>query len=453
MHKRVVFAIFSMIAGSLACTLPGATPTANQPALATGVSATLTALAPMAAEGTPTASSAPEPSQAAPTASAPPMQPQTGLQIVYIDGGNVWLLSGDQPARQLTNGGDAYRALISDDGQQIVYLRRDPQDSHPVEIRTVGRDGQGDRSLFAPAQFDALYPLKSFVHNDLNSIVFLPGTHTLMLNTQGIAEGPGLAKYDDLLTLDADTGALRTLFAPGEGGDFAISPDGARLAIVRPDSISLANADGSGLRATLIRYTPVTTYSEYQYYAQPVWSPDSTTLGVVIPSPDPLAPNPTGTVWKVSADGGQPSQVGRLSGDFFFIQTGVAPSLSPSMAWVAFLQGGGGSSPPDLHLIHPDGSGEVVIPGANARWEGWSPGSDHFAYSAGGPPALFVGELGSTPFQIGQGQNLRWLSDDAYLYLAGTTGDWTLRTGTVRGGSRVLASPAGDFINYDFALP
>lgn len=452
MPKRVVFAAISLIAGLLACALPGTTPVADQPALATGVSATLTALAPMSMQTTSVNTTTPQPTAIA-ASLTPSVQELSGLQVVYIDAGNVWLLDGDHPAHQLTNGGDAYRALISDDGLRIVYLRRHPQDSHPGEIRAVGRNGQDDRSLLSPAQFDGLYPLKSFIHNDLSSIAFVPGTHTLMLNTQGIAEGPGLSKYNDLLTLDADSGALQTLFAPGEGGDFTISPNGAMVAIVRPDSISLANSDGTGMRSAIIRYTPVTTYSEYQYYAQPVWSLDSATLGVAIPSSDPLAANPSGTVWTVPAQGGQPKQMSPLSGDFFFIQSGTSPSLSPSMTWVAYLKGDGSSSPPDLHLVHPDGSGDVVIPGVNARWKGWSPNSDRFAYAAGGPPSLFLGELGSPPEQIGPGTDWRWLGDDTFLYLGGTTGAWTLRSATVGGSSHVLASPAGDFVSYDFAQP
>ena len=51
-------------------------------------------------------------------------------------------------------------------------------------------------------------------------------------------------------------------------------------------TIRLVNADGSERREAFT-YTPVVTRSEFQYYAQPVWAPDSDCLRVAIPPADP----------------------------------------------------------------------------------------------------------------------------------------------------------------------
>ena len=64
--------------------------------------------------------------------------------------------------------------------------------------------------------------------------------------------------------------------------------------------MGIANINGSNLQMDLVTFTPVITYSEYMYTPPPVWALDSSAYGVAIPSEDPLAPNPTGTVWIIN---------------------------------------------------------------------------------------------------------------------------------------------------------
>ncbi|NIN69433.1 MAG: hypothetical protein GTO63_33065, partial [Anaerolineae bacterium] len=154
------------------------------------------------------------------------------LRIVYTDGGDIWLLEDDRPPRQLSSSGSAQQVLISSDGRKVVFVRRTEPQGVPPEIRSINIDGSDEKVIMSPSQFDALYSLDDFLHNDLSDIAFIPGTHTLMLNTRAIPEGPGVLKYDDLMLLDADTGALTTLFLPGEAGDFTLSPDGKQVALV-----------------------------------------------------------------------------------------------------------------------------------------------------------------------------------------------------------------------------
>ncbi len=336
MRLRLWLTVGMLVAVGLACALPSATPTANTQALATGVSATLTALAPgpkTPDQETP-AQPLTEPTEAAPTATptpAEPFGPPSALVVVYTDSGNAWLIDGDSAAVQLTNSGQAYKVLISSDGERVVYLQRPPNQSVPSEVRVVHSDGSNDAVLLTPQQWDGLYPLQDFEHNDVSQMAFIPGTHRLLMNTRATANGPGLFKYNDLLQLNVDSGQLTTVFAPGAGGDFTLSPDGTRVAIVQPESISLSAVDGTELHSNVIGYQAVTTYSEYQYYAQPIWRPDSSGFGVALPSADPLAPRTSGTMWSVSVPDGTATQLGQISGDFFFIQSGAGPSLSPNL--------------------------------------------------------------------------------------------------------------------------
>jgi hypothetical protein len=158
--------------------------------LATQVAATLTALAPSAVETT----EAPQaPAEDTPQATEAPAAPDE-LLIVYVDDGNPFITTIGCPPTQLSAAGSTVDVLISDDGQRVVFMRREsaPGQSPPVEIRAVNADGSGEQTLVTAEQFDALYPLDGMLHNDLATIAFIPGSHDLLLNTRAIAEGLGL---------------------------------------------------------------------------------------------------------------------------------------------------------------------------------------------------------------------------------------------------------------------
>jgi hypothetical protein len=439
-----VHTLLAFILATLACGIPGPTPTLDEEILEVAVASTLTAAAPSAPTGE--TLQAPEPQ---PPATAQPGFPLASpipaiLRIVYTNGDDVWLIEGSNPPFQLSSVGDVDHVLISSDGMKVAFIRRPTIDS-PAEIRSINIDGTGEAVILTPAQLDALFPLGDFLHNDLANIAFVPGTHKLMFNTRAIPEGPGLIKHDNILLLDADTGVITTLFPPGEGGDFSLSPDGSQVAIILPSSISLVNIDGTNLRSMLVEYTPVMTYSEFMYYAQPVWTTDSSALGVAIPSEDFLSPDISGTIWHISSQDGSVVNVGTISGDFYFSQ-----SLSPDLLRVAFLRDTANTNIHDLYLANPDGSAQTVYATGEIQWLGWAPDSLHFVYSFGGAMDLQLGVVGGPPTAIGSCTNLRWIDDINYLCLSGSKGSWSLMKGEIGGVLVPIVSPAGDFISYDF---
>lgn len=428
------------------------TPTVADPAdskVATQVAATLTGLAPSAAEPSPTPE-APEEATTEPTAS--PTRPAASeLLVVYVDDGNPWLTTESGPPRQLSQAGDTIEVLISDDGAQVVFVRREAVegDTPPVEIRAVNADGSSERVLMRPAQFDALYPLEGMLHHDVASIDFIPDSHDLLLNTRAIPEGPGLLKHDDLLRLDSGSGELRTLFPPGDGGDFVTSPDGSQLALIQPDSISLANVDGSNLRSDVVTYQPVITYSEFRYYAQPIWAADSRQLAVMIPSSDPLADAPTGTAWRIALDGSA-TEVATHTGDFFFTQHSASSVIAPDLARLIVPRRI--DSGLQLHL-GPLGGELSSYDTGDLNWMSWNPAGSHFVYGKGAPTVIQLGSVDGPSAPLVEGTDLRWTGPDSFLFLSGSRGAWTLRQGALDGSTTDLAAPAGDFIPYDFALP
>jgi hypothetical protein len=452
-RSHFFFSLISIATAALACSQSDASPTADEWNVETRVAATLTSSVPARPTDVPT--EAISPSEATPTATSdvPPAIPTSTpalLRIVYTNAGNVWLIEDTQPPVQLTHTGDAVQVLISSDGMKIVFIRQIAPDT-PSEIRSINIDGSGELLLMAPADFNALYTHAMFLYNDFASIDFVPGTHSLMLNTRTIAEGPGLLKFNDLLLLDSDTGVMMTLFPAEMGGDFMLSPDGTRAALTLPTTIGLVNSDGSNHVPNILSYDPVITYSEFQYYAQPVWKPDSSAFGIAIPSADPLSPASSGTIWQIPSDGSTAMEFGTILGDFYFPQVFGAPLLSNNLNRLAFLRETATPNVYDLYLANADGSAQVIYANGDIQWKGWAPDGIHFVYSFGGPSNLQLGVDGGLPSPLGSCINLHWFDETRFLCLSGSMGSWTLMQGGISIGLSPIVSPSGDFVSFDTA--
>ncbi len=377
-----------------------------------------------------------------------PPTPTGVLRLAYTSAGNVWLIEGTDPPRQLSHTGHADRVLLSSDGALVAYVHNDFE-SDVVELHVVNSDGSGDRVVLEQVDFDSLYPLEEARHFLPSQMAFLHGTHQLLFNTQAAFEGPGLIKNNDVFSIDLDTDSLERLLLPGSGGDFYPSPDGTKLAIIQPTHIGTSDSDGLNLHAELLTFTAVNTYSEYSYYPEPVWSPDSSHFAVVIPSEDPLAPNPTSTVWIVSADGSPLDQTALIEGQSFFPQAFSAPVIAPDLSKVAFMRRGSEQYGGRLVIAGEDGSGEFVYASGNLRWVGWSPDSSAFVYSVG-PTDLKLGKIGEPPQPLGDGMQFRWINSEDYLFLTGSRGDWALMMGRIGAAVKEIGRPVGNFIAYDF---
>jgi hypothetical protein len=447
--KKRLLALFALLCAALACGPLGAfsPPTPVEPeSVETIVAATLTALVPPPKLDTPVRPLSPSASD---TAEATPISAPL-MRIVYTSGGDAWMLEGNAPPRQITHTGGVQTVVISDDGQRVAYLRRDSADS-AAELRAVDSDGTDDISLLTSAQADSLHPLDEFIRIEPSSFDFIPGTHDLYFNTRAIAEGPGLLKFNDLFEVNTDTGGLSPILPAGQGGDFSVSPDGSQVAIVRPDSISMANIDGSAFRADLVTFDPVLTYSEYQYYPLIVWAADTSAAGAVIPSREPLGSDPTASIWRVPAHTGSATQLSTIHGDFFFVGMGPHSLLSPDLRRVAFVRKTTTPNASQLIIANADGSDEMVYGTGRFFWQGWAPDASHFLYGSDLPSSLQLGQVGGTSSPVEQGTDVRWLDAHDYVYLTGDNGDWTLKEAAIGGSAGILVSSNADFFSYDIA--
>jgi hypothetical protein len=419
----------------------------DQDALATAVSATLDAAPDDSSSDTPI----PEATETSPASPIAENLTFTDLTmqdylLAYTNDGNLWTLTPDGTAQQLSTSGDVVDVLVSDDRSLIVYNRLSLQ-SNLFEVRAVQADGSNDRQIISQDMLDNLYPLDGALHYIPSQMEFIPGTHSLLLNTRAVFDGPGLVKNDDLYRIDVDSGQLSQLVARERGGDFFISPNSQKLAISQADSIAMASIDGSNLRPDLVTFQPITTYSEYQYYPVLVWSPDSTHVGALIPSPDPLAENPSGTVWILSVDG-TPQSFSPIQGDAFFPQSNDRSLLSPDMQTTAFLRKGNQGEADSLFLSNADGSNSRIYEKGNIQWLGWTSTGDHFAFRHD-ENELFLGTPGGTPQRLADGRSIRWLTNEIFVVQSGQRGEWTLTLGHIDGTRKELIRPTGDVLVYD----
>lgn len=445
MTRSIAFGTLSILLAALACNLPDlTTPPAETPIEPAIASATPTIEAPKGgAAEEPTTVPSPKPAVSPGTTDAP------ALRVVYTDEGDLWLRDNLGSPQQLSDLGSVAEVALSSDGEFIAYVLRDLLEG-TAELRSIRADGTGDRALMTAAEFDGLYELGERAHNTLSQWAFVPETDTLLFNTRAVFEGPGIVKNDDLHAIDAGTGAKTVLLTPGAGGDFTFSADGRQVALVRPTSIGFVNVDGSDYRAQGIEYPSVITYSEYSFYPLPVWSPDGSGVLAAIPAEDPFVTPRSGTLWRVPADGISPGEGSGLSGDLFRPQ-GNLPIIAPTLSHLAYLRETDEAGVVELVIAETTGEGIVAYDAGSIQWMGWAPGGERFVYSKNGSSTLWLGELDQSPQPLLEGMRLRWVSEEAFLFLTGIPGDWSLMLGGIGEPAVLIAHSGGDSLAYGFA--
>jgi hypothetical protein len=453
---RIICMAAILILAGLACSAPGGSPTANPlDQIGTQVASTLTALSLSQPQVT---------TEAPPTKNGPTLVPTETpqpavLRVAYVKNGNAWVWTDGGGAVQLTNSGDVQDLKISTDGQVIAILRNIGPTSD--ELWAVNNDGSNARVLVSAADFMATYSISAVeLPSGISAFQFgwQPGTHNLFFNTRPIYEGPGGSfGYDDLYMVNADSLAKQTLFLANGGGKFFFSPDGTQLALVRPTSLSLVNADGSNLRPNLITFPSVITYSEYLYYPRPVWAPDASGLKVVIPPADPLAePLLPSSVIYLPMDGSPTYSVGSiLAIPFSWPDSAISPDLSR----LGFAQptGAPADNLRDIHIVNPGPGGDYVfIGGENGIFEGWLPNSTQFVFSinSGAAMGTHVGDVsgGYTTLAVDPTQinNISWPDSTHFLYLWNNAGTKELRYNLLGGVGSILLD-SGEIWGYDFS--
>jgi dipeptidyl aminopeptidase/acylaminoacyl peptidase len=374
------------------------------------------------------------------------------LRLVYLQNQDIYLRLGTGSSRQLTHGEQVHQLRISPDGQLVAFTRS--VDEYHEELWAIGTDGNGERKLVGVDELSAIDPRALAVVPDM--LAWIPGTHLVAFNTRQIIEGPGSAMYNDLHLVNADSRQIQTLLPPSQGGQFFPSPDGTQFAVTSPTSISLIDVNGSNLRRDVLVYEPVTTYSEYQYAAQPVWEANSTGLLAAIPPPDPLAvPLQSTTLWQVPIDGSKARQLGSIATGSFF---GMDVYYSPDRSHILYLNSSGN---PDqnlraLHIARPDGSQDsIYVTAKDLTISSWVPDSLHFAFSLGNPAVLQLARIGGQFQPVADVSasplDLRWIDDEQFIYVISGSNGYEIRLHSLQGEDVLLGTAAASQSIYDFA--
>ncbi len=397
----------------VACT--PAQPTLSPAQIGTAAAATIAALS----TARPVASATPTPTREALSTEAPPAATAAkGSVLAYVGaGGNLYAWTAESGSRALTGDGGAQYPSISSDGQWIAYVQAQAE-PRSYSLWVVSADGGNQRQVFGPQDFSRLIDDPYAVAVTVEQMAWVPGSHTLAFSTQPVYDGPGQLLNDDLWLVEAESGAAHRLLDKKQGGMFYFSPDGSRVALVKPDRINLMNADGSDRRENVFTYEKVLTYSEYQYHVRPLWSPDGSRLWVAAPPRDPLAqPAQPTTVWSIPTDGGAPAQVLSVVTPFL-----MEPELSPDLQWVAYLKPEqvGLEVQNDLHILALEGGEDTLYRTNIQAFSSWATDSKRFAYVATNPVRVELGEVGGSSRPLDesiQPTRLQWLDGESYIYL------------------------------------
>jgi hypothetical protein len=442
-----LFSLLTLTACVSQATTP---PTVDQNAVATGVAATVEA----AFTSTQHAISAMRPtgthtSTLAPTLPAPTITPtiaqlptlpipyDAAIQVAYLKEGDVYLWTDRQGSMRLTELYDVVSLRLSDDAELIAFKRQNPDDVTLQELWVVNTRGVPvPKVLVSSEELAELMPPKtsqSILGYGVLDFTWRPNTHELAYNTVVLHIGPGFGPNHDLRLVNADTLEKTILLEKDEGGLFYYSPDGSQIALSNPESISIMKADGSDLRADVLTFPSVITYSEYEYHPHPIWANDSRTLAVTIPPHDPEAdPLPPTSLWSISVDGSPPVLFGYIQAmPFAWPDNAFAPNLK-HVAYATPVGSPTGNQR-ELRLAHPDGSDETVFDkGESLEFISWSPNSQHFIYQIpqGANKGVYLGGLNTKPKMIVYDpnviQNIEWLGNNRVVFPYHDGNQWLL---------------------------
>ncbi|HVU09699.1 MAG TPA: hypothetical protein VHD90_00420 [Phototrophicaceae bacterium] len=339
-----------------------------------------------------------------PTATrAPTPPPAPSLIVVWAAGGNLFAWrERDQALRQIASGA-VIRPYLSPHGDQVAFTRGAQGDA--ISLWVVGIDGVGEQQVVAPTVIKSIRN----GHPQINRVAWLDD-QTLYFNTfQQYTSGS--SNDDDLYRAQIGS-PPQLILPPGAGGDFALSPDRTRIAVVRAGQYDMqkgavALLDPLGVKMDeKLTFTALRTPDEVPFYPPLAWSADSSSVRVPIPdrASDRVA------LWKLPAEAGSPAIFGYISA----APQGL-PVWSADGEWMVYLRDGSNGMT-DLLLADDDGGNPVLYDNGSIANRHWLPNSDLFAYDLSG--AIWIGQRNQPPRKLIDApvQGVIFAGGDAYVY-------------------------------------
>ena len=372
------------------------------------------------------------------------------LTVVYSQTGDLWVTIGFNAPRQITSGHFDQYPMISPDGSKILFQRdveSGTAELYRYELWVINTDGSDERLLISAADLPGQmgYAMEAEEETMLDrlpqQVAWLEDSRRIAFNTL-LEAGYGVISFYDLWIADTETGAVTRLLEDGDGGSFAYSPDGSKILVSNPNSVSLVNADGSE-RRQLVSYPFVNTASEYAYNPQPVWAPDGSYGLVAIASEEPFFADPYITLWRLP-----------LSGEATVISTLPDMNLFSTMDDKLWNAARTALAYTDieytLHLATLAGE-SLQSYGSADQFYGWSSDDRYWLLSLSSEIILTGIDMEPTPLEMPEGDSsdwfeVKWVSGTDYVVLSGNYYEgMTLWTGQVGGSLREIDALVNSF--------
>jgi hypothetical protein len=353
-----------------ACTPPASTPlpTAAFPpeAVASQVAENLTAAAPSLQSASTTTALA-----------------DSGLLVVYEKAGSLWAWRSSGKT-QITSSSEDHRPRLSADGQWVAFQRG-------AELWVVASSGENPRKLYGEA---GVVPLQ---------FEFAPASHKLYFTT-ATAEG---APRFDLNLADLATNSIRVLLPPGQGGEFTFQPDGSQLALVQPDKIFVAQADGTEPR--VVHKFAATLGLSGNYLPKIAWLENGYGFKTVLPG------RPTRFLFVMSA-GGTPAQLA----EFPAAPASVSDTfIAPDGSKLTYLKDRGGDL--ELHVIDASTADKTYFAYPRDKFGllGWTPDSKNLLFWIDDPRQAWIaaGDQRFPLSDVAYASQVTWIDAETYLFL------------------------------------
>lgn len=206
--------------------------------------------------------------------------------LVYLAGGNAWIMEGSTANRRIivsTGDLDGRIFKLSPNGEYLIFTRKSKKPASE-EINTLWAVRVNN---IEPK------PIWLQAYNVVHFAEWIPGTNSVAYSTvEPRSTAPGWQANNDLYRVSLTGGGPRKMLDANSGGvygwwgmSFAYSADG-RLAYSRPDGIGLVDQDGGYLKP-LLNITPLNTHSDWAWIPPITWGADGKTLFFVTHSPAP----------------------------------------------------------------------------------------------------------------------------------------------------------------------
>jgi hypothetical protein len=428
-----------------ACSPPSATPTetlapTNTPTV-TQTQPTPTKAKPTATPTLPTPTRRPTLTPTVTETLPPPRDPS--LVVAYIKEGEVCIWYEGIGHQCLNKTNRVLRLRLSQDGKWIAYNRLASSSEYEEELWAVKTDGSDPILLigaeemknFTPPVFIEEY--RQDTPSYIQQYDFIPGSHTITFTTGTYWEDIGDPLYYlDLHKINLDTMEKKTILNTGEGGSiFSYSPDGSHIAFLTNDELFLIHADGSNRQKVLTFQRFNFHYWEPPYRPEFVWSRDSRSFTIIIPSWELLNDEDVYTTraFRITASG-----YSYLLLEYTGIPFWEDGRISPDSTRILYCANSDYRYCGTIHEAALDGSYDIVV--ANGSFIGWAPDSRHFVYWDENVSNLWYGMSGEDfiklPGRVSiHSEGFRWVDEDRYLYVHKAPDNYELRLDDISGNS------------------